>query len=131
MYDYLDAQEQAEMWMEDMSDEELEASVYRKMDVEIPGCIRKHSKRLNYEKARAFLRQIRPRSAVARQLIRFTLEMDAHGRGHEHAWPGHLTEEDVPVRSRERRDDRGGWRQESISVDDVVLPVFRRVECLA
>ena len=32
VYDYVDAQEHAETWMEDLSDEELEASVYRKVD---------------------------------------------------------------------------------------------------
>lgn len=96
VYDYLDAQEHAQMWMEDLSDEELEASVYRKVDIEIPRCIKKHAKRLNYAKARAFLGEIRPRSVVARQLIRYTLEMDAGGQGHEHAWPGHLSEKDVP-----------------------------------
>lgn len=96
VYDYLDAQEQAEVWMEEMSAEELEESVYRKVDVEIPGCIRKHAKSLKYQKARVYLRQIRPRSAITRQLIRYTVEMDACGQGHEHAWPGHLTEKDVP-----------------------------------
>ena len=37
VYDYVDAQEHAEMWMEDLSDEESEASVYRKVDTEMPG----------------------------------------------------------------------------------------------
>lgn len=96
VYDYIDAEDHAEMWMEDISDEELEASVYRKVEIEIPHCIKKHSKRLSYAKARALLRQIRPRDSVARQLIRYTLEMDSSGRGHEHAWPGHLGEKDVP-----------------------------------
>ena len=96
VYHYLDAQEHAQMWMEVLSNEELEGSVYRKVDIEIPDCIKRHSKRLNYAKARAFLRQARPRAAVARQLIRHTLEMDACGQGHEHAWPGHLIEKDVP-----------------------------------
>ena len=36
VYDYFDAQEHAEMWMEDLNDEESEASVYRKVDLEIP-----------------------------------------------------------------------------------------------
>src|SRR5208282_2924335 len=31
VYDYVDAQEHAEMWMEDLSEEELEASTYRKV----------------------------------------------------------------------------------------------------
>ena len=96
VYDYLDAQEHAEMWMEDMSDEELEASVYRRVPVEIPDCIKEHFKRLTQAGARALLEQIRPRRSALRQLIQYTLEMDASGQGHEHAWPGHLTEKDVP-----------------------------------
>jgi hypothetical protein len=96
VYDYLDAQEHAEMWMEDLSDEELEASVYRKVEIELPDCIKKHSKELNHAKASVLLRKIRPRSSAARQLIRHTLEMDACGQGYEHAWPGHLSEKDVP-----------------------------------
>jgi hypothetical protein len=96
VYDYLDAQEHAEMWMEDLSDDELETSVYRKVDIEIPDCMKKHSKAVKYEKARTFVQEIQPRTSLARQLIRLVLEMDAHGRGHEHAWPGHLSEKDVP-----------------------------------
>ena len=96
MYDYLDAQQHAEMWMEDMGDEELEASVYRKVDIEIPDCIQKHSKELRHAKARDLLEQVRPRRSALRQLIHYTLEIDDRGQGHEHAWPGHLTERDVP-----------------------------------
>ena len=48
MYDYLDAQEHAEMWMEDLNEEELEASVYRKVDLEMPACIKRHAKTLKY-----------------------------------------------------------------------------------
>jgi hypothetical protein len=96
VYDYLDAQEHAEMWMEDMSDEELEASGYRKVDIEIPDCIKKHSKKFTASRARALLERIRPRSSAARQLIRYTMEMDDCGQAHEHAWPGHLTEKQVP-----------------------------------
>lgn len=96
VYDYLDAQEHAEIWMEDMSKEELEASVYRNVEIEIPLCIKKHEKTLSPARARAVLEQIRPSSSVIRQLIRHTLEMDACGQGHEHAWPGHLTEKEVP-----------------------------------
>jgi hypothetical protein len=96
VYDYLDAQEHAEMWMEDLSDEELEASFYRKVDLETPACIKRHSKTLKYRRARKLLRGIQPRTSVARELIRYLFEMDAHGRGHEHAWPGQITEKDVP-----------------------------------
>src|SRR5216683_3327296 len=51
VYDYVDAQEHAEMWMEDLSDEELEASIYRKVDIEIPARIKRHSKTLKYRRA--------------------------------------------------------------------------------
>ncbi len=95
-YDYLDAQEHAEMWMEDLSDEELEASVYRKVDMEIPACIKRHSKTFKYSRARILLQEIRPHTSVTREVIRYLLEMDTHGRGHEHAWPGQISEKDVP-----------------------------------
>lgn len=96
VYDYLDAQEHAETWMEDLSDEELEASVYRKVDIEIPACIKERSKTLNHKKALNLLHEIQPRTSVARELIRNVLEMNAHGQGHEHAWPGQISEKDVP-----------------------------------
>jgi len=96
VYDYLDAQEHAETWMEDLNDEELEASVYRKVDLQIPACIKRHSKTLKYRRARNLLREIRPRTSVARALIGHLLEMDTGGQGHEHAWPGQISEKDVP-----------------------------------
>ena len=96
VYDYLDAQERTEMWMEDLSEEELEASIYRKVDMEIPACIKRHSKTLKYRRARNLLREIQPQTSVARELIRHLLEMDAHGQGHEHAWPGQISEKDLP-----------------------------------
>jgi hypothetical protein len=96
VYDYLDAQEHAETWMEDLSTEELESSVYRKVDMEIPASIKRHSKAFKYRRAEALLREIRPRASVARELIRHLHEMDAHGQGQEHAWPGQITEKDVP-----------------------------------
>ena len=96
VYEYVDAQEHAEMWMEDLSDEELEASVYRKVETEIPSCIQGHATRMEYKKARRLLHEIKPATHLARMLIREVLEMDAHGLGHDHAWPGNLTEKDVP-----------------------------------
>jgi hypothetical protein len=96
VYDYVDAQEHAETWMEDLNDEELEASIYRKVDLEIPTCIKRHSKTLKYRRARKLLLEIQPHSSVARELIRHLLEMDAHGQGQEHAWPGQISEKDVP-----------------------------------
>jgi hypothetical protein len=96
VYDYFDAQEHAEMWMEDQSDEESEASVYRKVETEIPACIKAHVKMLKYRRARSLLREIQPRTSMACGLIRLLLEMDAHGRGQEHAWPGQISDKDVP-----------------------------------
>ena len=96
VYEYVDAQEHAEMWMEDLSDEELEDSVYRKVEPEIPSSIRKHATQMGYKAARRFLQVIKPATQLARRLTRQVLEMDAHGLGHEHAWPGRLTEKDVP-----------------------------------
>ena len=96
VYDYLDAQEHAEMWMEDLSAEESEVSVYRKVDTEIPACIKARAKTLKYRRARNLLGEIQPRTGVGRELIRHLLEMDAHGQGHAHAWPGHISESNVP-----------------------------------
>ena len=96
VYDYLDAQEHAETWMEDLSEEESEASVYRKVDMEIPACIKSHSRTFKYRRARTLLPEIRPHTSVTRDLIRYLLEMDSHGRGHEHAWPGHISDQDAP-----------------------------------
>ena len=96
VYDYVDAQEHAETWMEDLNDEELETSIYRKVDLEIPACIKRRPKTLKYRRARKLLQEIRPRTSLARELIRRALEMDAHGQGHEHAWPGQISEKDVP-----------------------------------
>jgi hypothetical protein len=96
VYEYVDAQEHAETWMEDLNDDELETSVYRKVDQEIPTCIKKHSKALKYNQARFLLETIRTRTALARQLVHHVLEMDARGQGHEHKWPGHLKDQDVP-----------------------------------
>jgi hypothetical protein len=96
VYDYLDAEEHAEMWMEDLNDQELEASIYRKVDMEIPACIKRHSKTLKYRRARNLLREIQPHTSMARELIQHVLEMDAHGQGHDHAWPSQISEKDVP-----------------------------------
>ena len=96
VYDYIDAQEHAERWMEDLSEEELEASIDRKVDVEIPACIKNHSKTVKYKRARTLLQEIQPHTSVARELIQYLLEMDTHGQGHEHAWPGQISEKDLP-----------------------------------
>ncbi len=81
VYDYLDGQEHAETWMEDLSEDELEASVYRQVDMEIPACIKTHSKKLKYRRAISLLREIRPHTSVARELIRHLLEMILMAKG--------------------------------------------------
>jgi hypothetical protein len=96
VYDCLDAQEHAEMWMEDLNDAEVETSVYRKVDLETPACIKRYAKTLKYGRARNLLQEITPQTSVARELVRRLLEMDAHGQGHERAWPGRLSKKDVP-----------------------------------
>ena len=96
VYDYVDAEDHAETWMEDLSDEESDASVYRKVDTEIPACIKAHAKTLKYRRAKKILEETRPHTGVAREMIRHLLEMDAHGQGQEHAWPGHISDTDVP-----------------------------------
>jgi hypothetical protein len=96
VYECVDAQGHAETWMEDLNDEELETSVYRKVDQEIPECIKKYSQAMKDNKARVLLETIRTRTALARQLVKLVLEMDAHGQGHEHKWPGRLKDQDVP-----------------------------------
>ena len=67
VYDYLDAQEHAEMWMEDLSDEELEASVYRKVDMEIPACIKRHSKTPQIQESPELAAGNPPHTSVARE----------------------------------------------------------------
>ena len=96
VYDYVDAQEHAEMWMEDLSEEELKASIYRRVEIQIPASIKTHSKTRKYGRARKLLQEIRPHTSVGRELIRHLFEMDAHGQGHKHAWPGQISEEDAP-----------------------------------
>ncbi len=96
VYEYVDAQEHAEMWIEDLSDEESEASVYRRVEIEIPVSIKRHSKALKYGRARELLQEIQPHTSVASELIRPVLEMDAHGHGQKHAWPGNIRDKDVP-----------------------------------
>jgi hypothetical protein len=94
VYDYSDALEHAEMWMQDMDDDSEAQSVYPKVAQNIPPCLQTHSK-IGERRARRFLQQIEPslRSSVARQLVRHLLEMDTQGRGREHAWAGRLAEQ--------------------------------------
>jgi hypothetical protein len=94
VYDYSDALEHAEMWMQDMDEDSEAQSVYPKVAQNIPLCLQTYSK-IGERKARRFLRQIEPSlcSSVPRQLVRHLLEMDTRGRGREHAWAGKLAEQ--------------------------------------
>lgn len=94
VYDYSDALEHAEMWLEDLDKDSEAESVYPKVARNVPPCLQKYSK-LGDRKARRFLQDIEVelRSPLARQLVKHLLEMDAHGRGHEHAWAGKLAEQ--------------------------------------
>jgi hypothetical protein len=96
VYEYADAHEHAQMWMEDLSDNELEASVYRKVEFQLPDCIRNYADKISRRKAWRILEASRLETNVTRQLVRLVFEMDEHGRGHEHAWPGRLSDRDVP-----------------------------------
>jgi hypothetical protein len=97
VYDYSDAVEHAQMWMQDLDDDNEAEPAYAKVAQNVPPCIQQYSK-IGERKARSFLGQIEPslRSTVARQLVRHILEMDAHGRGREHAWAGRLADQ-IPV----------------------------------
>jgi hypothetical protein len=94
VYDYSDALEHAEMWIEDLDEDNEVESVYPKVRQNIPPSLQKYSK-LGDRKARRFLQHavVELRSPLARQLVKQLLEMDAHGRGHEHAWAGKLAEQ--------------------------------------
>jgi hypothetical protein len=97
VFDYSEALEHAEMWIEDLDEEDKAESVYPRVRQNIPHCLRKHSK-IGERKARKFLQQVKAslRSSVSQQLVSHVLEMDTHGRGHEHAWASRL-EEQVPA----------------------------------
>jgi hypothetical protein len=93
VYDYSDALEHAEMWMQDLDDDGEAESIYPTVEQNVPPCLQQHTN-IGENRARNFLRQIEPSlsSSVARQLVRRVLEMGTHGRGHEHAWAGRLAE---------------------------------------
>ena len=98
VYDYVAAKEHAEMWTDGLSEEEIEESPYPKLDSELPACIGKHGTKFKTKKALGFLHRIYPRvrNSIVRSLIKDVLEMDARGRGFTHAWPGQMSESDVP-----------------------------------
>jgi hypothetical protein len=94
VYDYSDALEHAEMWIEDLDEDRDVESIFPKVAQNIPSCLQKYSKS-GERKARRFLQQIEASlsSLSARQLVRHLLEMDTHGQGREHAWAGRLAEQ--------------------------------------
>jgi hypothetical protein len=98
VYDYAAAKEHAEMWTDGLSEEEIKESVYPKVDSELPACIGRHGKKFKGQKALQFLQQIYPemRSSIARSLAKHLLEMESSGRGFTYAWPGRVTEKDIP-----------------------------------
>ena len=89
VFDYSDALEHAEMWIEDLDEDSEAESVYPKVRQNIPASLKKYSK-IGERKARKFLQQIDPslRSSVSRHLVSHVLEMDTQGQGREHAWAG-------------------------------------------
>jgi hypothetical protein len=94
VYDYSDALEHAELWIEDLDEESEAGSIYPKVAQNIPPCLQKHSK-VGDQKARRFLLEIRAslRTPVARQLVGYLLDMDTYGQKREHAWAGRLAEQ--------------------------------------
>jgi hypothetical protein len=98
VYDYVAAKEHTEMWTDGLSEEEIKESVYPKLDGELPACIARHATKFKVKKALRFLQRIYPqiRSSIARSLIKHVLEMDARGQGFAHAWPGQISESDIP-----------------------------------
>jgi hypothetical protein len=91
VYDFRDAVEQANCYMEGADEEDLKDSFYPLVEKKIPDCLRVPTNITN-AKATHFLTDIRPRlqNPVARQLIRELLAMESLGKGHQHPWPGKL-----------------------------------------
>jgi len=98
VYDYAAAKEHVDMWTDGLSEEEIKESVYPKVESELPACMDRHGAKFKGKKALPFLQQIYPelRSSTARSLVKHVLEMDARGRGFTHAWPGQISEKDIP-----------------------------------
>ena len=98
VYDYAAAKEHADMWTDGLSEQEIRESVYPKVESELPASIGKHANKFVPKTGFQFLQQIYPRigGAIARSLLNHVLEMEARGRGIAHAWPGKLTEKDIP-----------------------------------
>jgi len=98
VYDYSAAKEHAEMWTDGLNEEEIKESVYPKVATELPACMGRHGRKFKAKGAVQFLHQVYPQmhSSIARQLVKYVLEMDAAGRGFTHAWPGQISDNDTP-----------------------------------
>jgi hypothetical protein len=98
VYDYAAAKEHADRWTDGLSEEEINESVYAKVESELPTCIGRHRARFNGKKALRFLQQIYPglRSSIARSLVKHVLEMDVRGREFTHAWPENISQKEIP-----------------------------------
>jgi hypothetical protein len=95
VYDYRDAVEQANCYMEGADAEDLKDSFYPLVEKKTPQCMRAPARNIGYKKAARFLEDIQPwlRNPIARQLVRDMLTMDRHGKGHVHAWPSQLVDQ--------------------------------------
>ncbi len=91
VYDYRDAVEQANCYMEGADVEDLKDSFYPLVEKKIPECLR-IPVNPGCEDASRFLADIQPRlqTPLARHLVRELLTMDSLGKGYEHPWPGKL-----------------------------------------
>ncbi len=91
VYDYTSAHDHAEMGMVDMDEDQLQDSVYAKVDTDIPACLKGRLK-MNPARALELLKELYPklRGSATRQLVGHLLEMHKHSLGRSHAWPYRL-----------------------------------------
>ena len=91
VYDYRDAVEQANCYMEGADVEDLKDSFYPLVEKKIPECLRIPANP-NCEHASRLLADIQHRlqTPIARHLVSELLTMDSIGKGHDHPWPGKL-----------------------------------------
>ncbi len=91
VYDYRDAVEQANCYMEGADVEELKDSFYPFVEKKIPECLRATTD-FGGADATRFLADIQSRlkTQFARHLVRELLTMDSLGKDFEHPWPGKL-----------------------------------------
>jgi hypothetical protein len=93
VYDHTDALEHAQLWMEDLDEENQAESIYPKVAQNIPACLKNHSP-VSKKRARVLLnRAFSSRNSTVSELARLVLEMDALGQGYQHAWACKLVAE--------------------------------------